>query len=207
MGMDLDSQMIEQGKDYCENQIHLQTQNVLDYELDQRFDLIILRDVIEHIPQYPRVLEKTLELLNPEGLVYMTYTPWRSPFGGHQQHSRLPFKLLPWVHLLPQRFVLKRLQLPGNLYKETQALEDDINSVFQTRLSAKKITRWIELSPLEIRSKRFWVVRPEYRLKFDLPIPSFGFRNQRIWSSFFIQSEEWVLQKIQQEEPANASVR
>lgn len=46
-----------------------------ELEIDKRFDLIIFRGVIEHIPDPKTYLDKAVSLLNPEGYVYITSTP------------------------------------------------------------------------------------------------------------------------------------
>jgi cyclopropane-fatty-acyl-phospholipid synthase len=45
--------------------------DILEFEANQRFDAIVLMGIMEHLPDYPRVLAKFCELLAPGGRVYM----------------------------------------------------------------------------------------------------------------------------------------
>uniref|UniRef100_UPI003FEF9222 class I SAM-dependent methyltransferase n=1 Tax=Alistipes shahii TaxID=328814 RepID=UPI003FEF9222 len=66
------------------------------------YDLIILRDVIEHVEDQPRLMARLAELLAPDGVLFVAYPPWRMPFGGHQQMAVSRFAAhFHWLHLLP----------------------------------------------------------------------------------------------------------
>lgn len=62
------------------------------------FDIVIMTDVVEHIPR-PNIdlgLAESLRVLRPGGRLFLHFPPWTSPLAGH-----LYDKLwLPWVHLL-----------------------------------------------------------------------------------------------------------
>ena len=49
-------------------------------EFFHQFDLIIFRGVIEHVPAPKKYLEKAVNLLNDNGLIYITSTPNRNSF-------------------------------------------------------------------------------------------------------------------------------
>ncbi len=66
------------------------------------FDLIILKDVIEHIHDQDAILSRLRNFLKPGGHIFFGFPPWQMPFGGHQQV--LAHRLLsrtPYFHLLP----------------------------------------------------------------------------------------------------------
>ena len=46
-------------------------QDFLDYEPDEKFDSIVIMGVIEHLPNYERVLKKFDYLLKPGGLIFL----------------------------------------------------------------------------------------------------------------------------------------
>jgi cyclopropane-fatty-acyl-phospholipid synthase len=48
----------------------------LEYEPKERFDAIVIMGVIEHLPQYERVLRKFHQLLKPGGLVFLDGSAW-----------------------------------------------------------------------------------------------------------------------------------
>jgi len=45
--------------------------DLLEYQTDQKFDAIVIMGVIEHLPQYKRVLDKFLSLLKPGGFIFL----------------------------------------------------------------------------------------------------------------------------------------
>ena len=64
------------------------------------FDLIILKDVIEHIHDQDAILSRLRDFLRPGGHIFFGFPPWQMPFGGHQQV--LAHRLLsrtPYFHL------------------------------------------------------------------------------------------------------------
>ena len=79
-------------------------------ELHNKFDIIIIRDVIEHIPNQELFLPFIKRFLNAYGVIFVAFPPWQNPFGGHQQicNNKL-LSHLPWFHLLPRPIYKKVL--------------------------------------------------------------------------------------------------
>jgi len=50
---------------------NLQLRDLLEYETDRQFDAIVIMGVIEHLPDYARVLEKFQLLLKPGGIIFL----------------------------------------------------------------------------------------------------------------------------------------
>ena len=48
-----------------------------------RFDLVVCSNVIEHLRHPTRLLASLSSLLEPGGFVYLSWTNWLSPWGGH----------------------------------------------------------------------------------------------------------------------------
>jgi 2-polyprenyl-3-methyl-5-hydroxy-6-metoxy-1,4-benzoquinol methylase len=96
------------------------------------FDLIIMRDTIEHIPDQDRFLEHVKSFLKPEGIIFFAFPPWRMPFGGHQQicHHKWLSKL-PYFHILPE-FLYKSIL---TLFGEAEVTIQDLIDIKNTRLS------------------------------------------------------------------------
>jgi cyclopropane-fatty-acyl-phospholipid synthase len=51
-----------------------------DYEPHQPFDAIVIMGVIEHLPDYERVLKKFYRLLKPGGLVFLDGSAWKKKY-------------------------------------------------------------------------------------------------------------------------------
>ena len=49
-----------------------------------QYDLVICSNVFEHLSQPNRFLREAHELLTPDGRLYLSWTNWLSPWGGHE---------------------------------------------------------------------------------------------------------------------------
>jgi SAM-dependent methyltransferase len=49
-----------------------------------RYDVVIFSNVLEHLSKPDRLLESIPALWNPAGKFYLSWTPWCSPWGGHE---------------------------------------------------------------------------------------------------------------------------
>ena len=86
---------------------------------EEGFDVIISKDVMEHVLDFERVFGEMTKRLRPGGRLYLGFGPlWYSPFGGHGVNtSILPLTRLglPWAHLLlPESFLVKRVNRDTN---------------------------------------------------------------------------------------------
>lgn len=78
------------------------------YEVDVKkdfnglFDIIVLKDVIEHIHDQAKLIGWMKNFLKPDGIVFFGFPPWYMPFGGHQQICKSRISRLPYIHLLPK---------------------------------------------------------------------------------------------------------
>jgi SAM-dependent methyltransferase len=119
-GIELDQQKAVFAKTFLSNYITSGQAEIINlniYEAEalvkykEQFDLIILKDVIEHIFDQDKFIPYLKQFLKPGGRVYFGFPPWYMPHGGHQQvcqHKLLA--ALPYYHLLPvplYKFVLK----------------------------------------------------------------------------------------------------
>lgn len=49
-----------------------------------RFDLVVCSNVLEHLKRPEYFLANVHRLINDWGFLYLSWTPWLSPFGGHE---------------------------------------------------------------------------------------------------------------------------
>lgn len=74
-------------------------------DLETTFDVVVIRDVLEHVPEQAYFLSFIKQFLSPDGVVFIAFPPWQNPFGGHQQVLKNRFlSHCPWLHLLPTRW-------------------------------------------------------------------------------------------------------
>lgn len=50
---------------------------------DDRFGLVLMRDVVEHLPDIQKALSRLRNMLDAEGVLYITFPPWLGPYAGH----------------------------------------------------------------------------------------------------------------------------
>ena len=58
---------------------------------DRCVDLAFSSNVLEHVPDPRRMAEEMLRVTRPGGVVFLSWTPWLSPWGGHETS--------PWHYL------------------------------------------------------------------------------------------------------------
>ncbi|MCG9910803.1 MAG: class I SAM-dependent methyltransferase [Flavobacteriales bacterium] len=131
----------------------------------EKFDLIYLRDVIEHIPNQEKFLAYIKDYLKPGGVIFFGFPPWRMPFGGHQQvcKSKLLSKL-PYFHLLPMPLFKAVLRLFG----ESEATVQSLVEVKETGISINRFRGIIKHNKLRFCKEDYFLINPNYEIKFNL---------------------------------------
>ncbi|MBN1782267.1 class I SAM-dependent methyltransferase [bacterium] len=154
-------------------ELNVQAGDITDPEITACFpgpyDLIVMRDVIEHIPDREAAFRNIRTMLRPGGYLYISFPPLFSAFAGHHQNGRSPLKYFPWLHLLPGRI----LRFMGRVLDEYPHI---IDQAILHRQSGLTIRRFL----LHIRQIRFkpvvceyFLSRPVYRERFGWPVIRF----------------------------------
>jgi len=136
----------------------------VDFEKDYnvKFDIIILKDVIEHIYNQEKLLQRLKSFLLPSGVIFIGFPPWQMPFGGHQQVCRSKFLMhLPYFHLLPMpvyKFILKSFK------------EDPVHfcELKKTGISIDRFEKLAKKTEFTIVNKVFYFINPIYKYKFNM---------------------------------------
>ena len=69
---------------------------------EDKYDVILLHDVIEHVPTKEPFLAHLRKFMKTKGVLFVGFPAWQMPFGGHQQICRSKLcSHLPFIHLLP----------------------------------------------------------------------------------------------------------
>jgi len=169
-GFDLDAPSIAASPFKTDQNFRLQ---VLDLNSlkpgQQRFDLILLRDVLEHIPDYESILSKARECLNPGGRIFISFPPYYSPFGGHQQEASNWTRAIPFLHYLPRSTFFKLVKTHDTLYMSQSNSLADMQSVSETRLTLHHAENAFEKTKLKIHAAEYFLFRPEFRIRYGLP--------------------------------------
>jgi len=136
----------------------------------KKFDLVLLRDVIEHLDKPAVALQQISELLKDDGYLYVTFPPYYSPFGGHQHQLENFASKIPYIHWLPQNLFYQVVK---------NGRPADAKEVLRLKsicLTIKKFTEFISKSGFEIVDEQYFLIRPVYKYKFGLKsikIPNF----------------------------------
>lgn len=162
-------------EEIVEKKANIITKNIYDIDPvvhpDLKFDLILLKDVIEHIPQQEKFIAKLHDLLLPGGKVFFAYPPWWMPFGGHQQICYSKFlSRLPWFHLLPINVYKSIL----NLFNEPKAVVDELLDIKSTGVTIEFIKSQIDKNGFRVLKETHWLLNPIYVRKFNFtPLKSY----------------------------------
>lgn len=133
-------------------------------ELGGMFDIILLKDVIEHIHDQEKLMTNLHRFLNPGGVIYFGFPPWQMPFGGHQQMCTRKLGKLPWFHLLPARLYKKILRLGG----EPAGVIDSLLEIKETGISIERFERITRQTGYRVLNKTHYLFNPIYEWKFNL---------------------------------------
>ena len=172
VGVDLLRSKIDLGRAYLDEVVpggdaELVIQDIYDSSADRlgQFDLIMLRDVIEHIHDQERFLKMVHRFLKPGGRIFFGFPPWRMPFGGHQQVcSHKVLSKLPWFHLLPRPVYRQLLRAAG----ESPQQIGDLMDIKDTGISIARFSKLVNRTGFRFERKDLWLFNPNYQVKFGL---------------------------------------
>ena len=137
----------------------------VDPDLNWKFDIIIMRDVIEHIHDQEKFMAYIKRFLKPSSNIFFGFPPWQMPFGGHQQTCKNTFlSKLPWFHLLPTGAYKKMLLLFG----ESQRNVDNLIEIKETGISLERFRRIVKKEEYSIDREVWYFLNPNYEIKFGL---------------------------------------
>jgi SAM-dependent methyltransferase len=169
-GIDLSEGKIENAKKYFSNvagseRADFVAADIYDSEHLGGYDLVIMRDVLEHIHDQDRFAGFVKKFLNKDGVLFIAFPPWCNPFGGHQQmcQSRVLSKM-PWIHLLPD-FMFKALL---KSFGETDIKIEGFLDLKETGINIGRFERIIKKEGFSILKKSLWFINPNFEIKFGL---------------------------------------
>jgi SAM-dependent methyltransferase len=141
------------------------------------YDLVLFRDVLEHVPDRDAALHETVARLAPGGSIVVDFPPYLSPYGGHQQTLHPPRRLgvrwakLPFVHWLPQPW-LRALAAGRDGADDPQW--EEVMSVRRARLTLRALRESALRHGLRVAAAEHYLLRPTFRLRYGLPVVGAG---------------------------------
>jgi SAM-dependent methyltransferase len=129
-----------------------------------QFDIIVMRDVIEHIHDQNKFMGHLKKFLKPDGKVFFGFPPWYMPFGGHQQTANGKASKLPYIHLLPNFMYFGILRWSG----VTENYIDALREVKETGISIERFRRIVRNNGYKTDIEQLWLINPNYQTKFGM---------------------------------------
>lgn len=127
------------------------------------FSLIVLRDVIEHVEARDLAVENLAGILAPGGHLFVTFPPYDSPFGAHQQVLTPRALRLPWLQLAPGYLRrVERLEPARHKIDEQASLRRCSCTIAGFERSAAR-------AGLRIVRRRHYLLRPAFRYRYGWP--------------------------------------
>jgi len=170
-GVDFSTHKIEKGREFFSTHpfaknIRLISEDIYKTkEFHAQFDIVIIRDVIEHIHDQDKFLVLLKDLMTPNGVVFFAFPPWQNPFGGHQQICESKFlSSLPYYHLLPvplYRTVLK-------MFGESEGKIDGLLEIKETGISLERFERLFKKNGYIEKLRTIYFINPNYEVKFGI---------------------------------------
>jgi SAM-dependent methyltransferase len=169
-GVELGGNKVENARKFLTDhpnvdKLSLVCDNIFNFSTPSKFDLIIVRDVVEHIhPQQP-FIAFLQNLLTEKGRLFFAFPPWQNPFGGHQQICKGKIlSHLPFFHLLPANLYKKVLQWGG----ESARTIDDLLEIKQTGVTIERFQKIVKESSFCIVKEAYYFINPNYEIKFGM---------------------------------------
>lgn len=172
LGIELSKQRVEHARHFMAEEVdagkvQFISRNIYDIDtekdLEFKFDLVILKDVIEHIHDQEKFMQHLKRFLTKNGKVFFAFPPWQMPFGGHQQIATNSFiSKMPYIHLLPMP--LYKLLL--KLFKVKNI--DGLVEIKETGISIERFERIVKANGFTVEKKQFYLFNPIYKWKFGV---------------------------------------
>jgi 2-polyprenyl-3-methyl-5-hydroxy-6-metoxy-1,4-benzoquinol methylase len=137
----------------------------LSEKVGEVYDVIIMREVIEHVQNKYAAFRNLEALIKDDGYLFISFPPKHSPFAGHQQIGKSFLKAIPYLHRLPKSF----LKIIAKLFNEEPGYIDEIKLHYSTGCSIKEFELHCAIRNFKPIKKDFYLFRPIYALRFGLP--------------------------------------
>lgn len=170
VGVDLGDYRIKMAHEFLSehknyDKIELITADIYDVDNIGQFDVIIMRDVLEHIFDQDKFMAYVKKFLKPGGKFYLGFPPWQNPFGGHQQIAKNKWlSKAAFIHLLPKK-VYKWILINAG---ESENYVNELMNVKATGITIEQFERIVKKEGYVKEQRVFYFINPNYEVKFNL---------------------------------------
>lgn len=133
------------------------------------FDIVLLRDVVEHLDDLGGALENLGSRLSRDGALFIVFPPYYSAYGAHQQIlprkniGPVPYNKLPFIHLLPDRWF-------GAITRGDTPPHREVARLRKIRLTIRGFNQSATAAGFVVRHKRYYLTRPTHKLRYGIPV-------------------------------------
>ena len=168
-GIDLNTKQIENARAFFaehpnNDRLTLLAEDIYDMPHKEKYDIIMLRDVIEHIHNQERFMHLLKDFMHSKTIVFFGFPAWQMPFGGHQQICRSRLSKIPFIHLLPMTLYKSLLQK----YGEPESVMNELTEIKETGITLERFEKILKTENYKVLSKVYWFIQPNYEVKFGL---------------------------------------
>lgn len=167
IGIELEEQRVKIAKELNPN-LEVLLGNITDEkfcdDIGQKFDLIVMRDVIEHIPDRMATFANLRKLLEEDGYLYITFPPRFSAFAGHQQNYHSILKYFPYLQLFPDVFI----KILASSFKENPGVTEQVILNYKVGLSLRKFEEYYKKFNFKLVVEELFFFRPIYQIRFKV---------------------------------------
>jgi len=129
------------------------------------FELIILRDVIEHIPLNEKLnfFKSALKFGSPDAKFLVTFPPFYSPFGIHQQTFLKTFlRKIPYLSWKPLWALKPLLKIIG----ENEEAISNIQEIHKCRMTLRRFELLVNKLNLGVVQEKSFLIRPSHEIRY-----------------------------------------
>ena len=129
------------------------------------YDLIVVHDVIEHIPLNKKdsFLGALKQFCGNNTLILVAFPPIYSPFGLHQQAIlKSIFRFVPFLSLLPLFFLKPIL----NIWGEDASARFKLKEIKDSRMTIRAFKRSLNRLGFSIEFEQYYLVRPTHEIRY-----------------------------------------
>ena len=144
--IDINDNFLEQANEFARQKkvdklVQFYKKSALDTGFeDDKFDIIIMSDVIEHIPETEKLLDEMYRVLKKDWIILFDFAPYYHYFGHHLWDTIQ----IPWIHVFFTDSFLIRL------YKKSVEWLIDAEARVDLRISLRSVSRETGLKDIEV---------------------------------------------------------
>ncbi len=168
VGIEIDSDMRRPSKHERPNLTYM-IKDITDSDaveaVGTNYDFIVLHDVIEHIPlvNKERFLRALKRFCGDDTLILITFPPYYSPFGLHQQAIlKSVMRMIPFLGWIPIGCLKPILNVLG----EDATASDRLREIVDSRMTIRRFKQMLTRQGFQTDHERYYFVRPTHEIRF-----------------------------------------